>query len=110
MIEDRIAEIERRIQMAGSVDDSSKAELIALLRNLKAEMAELERTHRSQAQSIATLTGTSTAEATQDSRNAQRIQESLNELAASVAEFENTHPTLVQVVNRICVTLANIGI
>lgn len=110
MIEDRIAEIERRIQNANSVDETNKSELLKLLNSLKAEIAGLSKTHAPQAQSIAQLTGTSTAEVTRDSRNPQLIQKSINDLAASVTEFEKSHPTLVDVVNRICVTLSNLGI
>jgi hypothetical protein len=110
MIEDTIAEIEKRLKNAGSVDDIRKSELLSLLGNLKSEIASLSRTHQDEARSIAGLAQISADNAIREQRDPEQVQTSLDELAASVTGFENSHPTLVQVVNRICTTLSNLGI
>jgi hypothetical protein len=110
MIQKTIAEIEARIQTAGSVDERSKGELLNLLAGLKSEIAELARTDREQAQHIAGATKISAVEATREQKDPELIQSTVDELTASVAGFETSHPKLVEAVNRICVALSNIGI
>jgi hypothetical protein len=110
MIQQTITDIENRIRNTVSVDEVRKNELLALVANLKREIAALAATHDEQAQSIAGLAQLSTAEITKKDKNPERVQSSINDLAASVGEFEKSHPTLVEVVNRICTTLSNLGI
>lgn len=110
MIEDTIAKIEARLQSAEAISDSKRQELHALLTKLKAEVAELSKTHADQAESIAGFTERSAHEATRSTQNPELLQLSLKGLASSVEEFERSHPKLVQVVNAISQTLSNIGI
>ena len=110
MIQETIAEIEARIQKADSVNDDNKVELIRLLTTLKSEIAEFSRTHGEQAQSIAGFTQISAHEAIRDEKNPQLVKLSLDGLATSVVGFEKSHPKLVEIVNRICITLSNLGI
>lgn len=110
MLQKTIAEIEDRIRKADSVNETKRAELLGLVGSLKQEIDELARTHGDRAQTIAGLTRASTAEATRRARNQQHVQSALDELSKSVTEFEGSHPMLVQLVNRICTVLANIGI
>lgn len=110
MIRDTIAELEARIGQSESVRPENKTELLALLATLRAEIAALSETHSEHARSIAGFTTVSTHEAMREPRDAQLMRLSREGLASSVAEFHESHPKLVQVVNRICETLANLGI
>lgn len=110
MIQNTIAEIEARIKSADSVKNQNKGELLALLTTLRSEIAELSRTHSEHAASIAGFTNLSAHEATRDEKDPQLLKLSLDGLSTSVAGFEKSHPKLVEIVNRICVTLSNIGI
>ena len=110
MIHHTIAEIEERLQKAGSVPEQNKTELLQLLSTLKSEIAELSRTNVEQAQSIAGFTQVSTHEATRDEKDPKLVRLSLDGLSSSVAGFEESHPKLVEIVNRICMTLSNLGI
>jgi hypothetical protein len=110
MIQDTIAKIEERIRTAGGVGDENRAELLHLLGTLKSEVGGLSQTHADQAQSIAGFTAVSAHEATREEKNPQLMQLSLDGLTKSVAEFEASHPKLVEAVNRICTTLSNLGI
>jgi uncharacterized protein DUF4404 len=111
MIKDTIGQIEARIQSAEAIkDDQRRRELLQLLGTLKSEIAQLSKTHGEQAQSIAGFTDLSTYEATRAERNPQLLKLSLEGLGESVQGFERSHPRLVQIVNAISSTLANLGI
>ncbi len=110
MIQKTIAELETRISQAESVKPESKTELLRLLDNLKTEIAALSQTHSEHARSIADFATVSTHEAIREKRNPQLMELSREGLSSSVSEFQETHPKLVQVVNRICETLASLGI
>lgn len=110
MIGDTISEIEARLQKATSLNDDTKRELRDLLSKLKAEITDLARTDADQARSIAGFAGSSAHEAIRSEKKPELLQHSLDGLSASVEGFEESHPQLVQLVNRICTTLANLGI
>ena len=110
MIEDTIGKIEARIQNAESIKDDRRKELLQLLATLKSEVAELSKTHSDEAQSIAGFTAVSAHEATRSEQNPRLLKLSLEGLGSSVAGFEQSHPRLVQIVNAISNTLANLGI
>lgn len=110
MIEDTIGKIEAKIQSADAIKDERRGELIQLLGTLKSEVAELSKTHGEQAESIAGFAEISTHEATRSEQNPQLLKLSLQGLSSSVAELEESHPRLVQIVNAISHTLSNLGI
>jgi hypothetical protein len=110
MIQETISKIEARLRDAGALDDRQRRDLLALLATLKTEVTDLSRTDAEQAQSIAGFAVTSAHEATRERKRPELLGHSLRALAASVEGFEESHPRLVQIVNRICTTLANIGI
>ena len=110
MIRETISEIEARLKDSSSLSPEMKRELTELLAKLKTEITELARTKPDQAASIAGLAQTSAHEATRLEKDAESLRNSLDGLSASVEGFEESHPQLVQVVNRICTTLANLGI
>ncbi|MBU6411100.1 MAG: DUF4404 family protein [Verrucomicrobiota bacterium] len=110
MIEKTIGEIEAKIRGANAIGDERKGELLQLLGTLKTEIGALEKTHGEQAQSIAGFANVSAHEATREEQNPELLEHSLAGLRSSVEGFEKTHPRLVQIVNAISNTLANLGI
>ena len=110
MIEDTIEKIEARIESAESIKEERRRELLELLRTLKSEVARLSKTNEEQAHSIAGFTELSAHEATRSEQNPQLLKLSLDGLSSSVEGFEESHPRLVQIVNAISNTLANLGI
>jgi hypothetical protein len=110
MIEDTIGKIEARIQGSDAIKDDRRGELLQLVRTLKDEVAELSKTHGEQAESIAGFAEISAREATRSEQNPRVLNAALGGLSSSVAEFEETHPRLVQLVNTISQTLSNLGI
>jgi hypothetical protein len=110
MIQDTIGKIEERLRQADAIKNENKAELLALLGTLKAEVSDLSRTDADKAQSIAGFTAVSAHETTRLDKNPQLVELSLKGLSSSVEGFEQSHPKLVQVVNSICTTLSNLGI
>jgi Mg2+ and Co2+ transporter CorA len=110
MIEDTLGKIEAKIEGAETIKEERKRELLQLLGTLKAEVAELSKTHGEQAQSIAGFAELSTHEATRSEQNPHLLELSLEGLSSSVNELEKSHPRLVQIVNAISNTLSNLGI
>src|SRR5437773_91229 len=98
MIRDTISKIEAKLQGASTLTEESRAELFQLLGDLKREIATVD---EEQARSIAGHTEHVTNQATAESQNPELLKRSLEELSASVDGFEESHPGLVQVVNRI---------
>ena len=109
MIRDTILKIESALRSAG-LREETRAELLDLLGKLRAEIDGLAKTNKEGAQSVAGFAELSAHEAIRRQRNPKLLDVSLRGLSTSVEEFEESHPQLVQVVNRICTTLANLGI
>ncbi|HSX81318.1 MAG TPA: DUF4404 family protein [Candidatus Saccharimonadia bacterium] len=103
-------DIETNIRASNAIQADKKAELLRLLTALKSEIATLEHTHAEHAESVIGLTERSMHEAIRQPKDPQLAASALQELAASVAELEVSHPQLVNVVNAISVLLSNIGI
>jgi len=110
MIEKTIGEIETKISGTDSVSAAQKQELLSLLGTLKTEVAALSQTHREQADSIAGFASLSAHEATRSHPNPQLRELSLQGLRSSADSVEQSHPHLVQLVNRISKTLSDLGI
>lgn len=110
MIQDTLNKIEGQIREAESIQPQNKAELLALLATLKTEVGQLSLTDSDQAQTITGFAQVSTHEATREERNPRLLRLSLDGLAASVDGFEKSHPQLVDIVNRICTTISNLGV
>ncbi len=110
IIQDRIEKIEATLKDAGSLTEETRAELLRLLAELKAEVAPLTQTHGEDAQSITHFASASVHEATRTARKPDQADAALKGLTASVEGFEASHPRLVEVVNRIAITLSNMGI
>jgi uncharacterized protein DUF4404 len=103
-------DIETNIRASDAIQADKKAELLHLLSTLKSEIATLEHTHAEHAESVVGLAERSMHEAIRQPKDPQLAASARQELAASVAELEVSHPQLVNVVNAISVLLSNIGI
>ncbi len=110
MITDRIAQIEATLQNAQHLPDATRSELVRLLNELKAEVVALQETHGEHAEKIAHYTDASIQGVTRSGPDEGPDQPAIKSLTDSVAELETSHPQLVQVVNRIALTLSNMGI
>jgi DNA repair exonuclease SbcCD ATPase subunit len=110
MLQETISNIEGRIRNSGTVDEAQRAELLKLLGQLQGEIAALSKTHQEQAESIASFAQVSAQEATRETRNPETLKHSIGGLESSVGEFEESHPQLTAIVNRIAGMLANMGI
>ena len=90
MIEDIIRDLEAKIR-AGTMSDSAKNDLLKSVTALKAEIAVPGKTEETD-------------------REKEKLKSSVDDLRSSVAEFEQTHPKLIETVNSISTTLSNLGI
>jgi hypothetical protein len=110
MIQTTLESLEARLQHADSLPGPEKAELLTLVGVLRAEVDALSMTHDDAARSIVGFAGVSAHEATRPGRNPTLLRLGIEGLETSVAGFEKSHPRLVEIVNRICTTLSNLGI
>ena len=110
MIQDHLDRIEERLKQSETVREADKTELLTLLTTLRGEINELSRTHYEQAESITGFAGLSAREAMRSEKSPHLLNLSIRGLASSVQGFETTHPRLVEIVNRLCSTLSNLGI
>ena len=110
MIEKTLADIEKKLANDGSVNAQTRAELVALLSQLKAEIAGFSETHSEEAENIAGYAKASADVTIGTSQDPQVVKSTLEDLSESVSGFETSHPRLVETVNRICVLLSNLGI
>jgi hypothetical protein len=110
MIQETIKKIEQHVQGTKSMPAQNREDLLELLETLKEEVEGLSETDAEQAQSLARFFDLSTHEATRSGKNPKLLQLSLDGLSASVDGFEQSHPKLVALVNRVCTTLSNLGV
>jgi Domain of unknown function (DUF4404) len=110
MISETLSQIEARIRQTGSLTEANKAESLKLLTALRTEISDLARTKSDEAHRITAIAGMSTEAATHDQTNPELVKQSLDRLASAVSEFEESHPRLVEVVNRMAAMLACSGI
>jgi TRAP-type uncharacterized transport system substrate-binding protein len=110
MLKTTITNIENKIKHNTSIKDKEKTELLKLLSSLKDEVSELSKTDKEHAESITGFAQTSAHEATRKDKNEDLLDLSLKGFTSSVNELENSHPKLVEIVNRISQMLSNMGI
>ena len=110
MIEDTLAKLDSRVRQISALSDDKKNELGALLETLKDEVVALSETKAGDAESITRFAELSTHEVTREDGSDRLKTLSLEGLSASVDGFEVSHPRLVQIVNSVCTSLANLGI
>lgn len=109
MLSDTLKRIENRLAAAG-LEPQRRAELEALLAELRAELGELGEADGDRARSVAGFTEISSHEALRQpgDRNLQEL--SLQGLGASVEGLEADYPRLVRVVNALCDFLSGMGV
>jgi len=110
MIEERIQNIESKVQATRNIPEDTRAELLELLEGLKSEISALAKTHGEDARSIARFADASAHEATREQKKAALMDASLSGLKSSVEGLEIEHPKVVQIVNRLATILSNMGI
>src|SRR5688572_8760874 len=106
MISERIAQIEATLRSSPNIADATRRELLELLASLKAEVGGLGEG----AQHIAGSADVAVQAAIRRDKEPSEATEAIEGLTASVREFEASHPRLVQVVDRLALTLSNMGI
>src|SRR4051794_13290185 len=110
MIHNHIEQIQARLESAPGMPEETRAELLHLLSQLRGEVGALAQTREEDASSVAQFAAASTHEATRAEQKPELLEAALHGLTASVDGLETSHPELTQVVNRIAVTLSNMGI
>lgn len=110
MIKDTLSKIETAISKVQAGESSNKAELVALLGKLKAELAALPASRLDEARSIGNFTEAAAHEVTRGEASVQLKNLSISGISYAVKGFEVSHPQLVSVVNEICMILARMGI
>ncbi|MHB0996581.1 MAG: DUF4404 family protein [Elusimicrobiales bacterium] len=110
MLKDTLNKIETAIAKVQAAESKDKAELVALLGKLKAELAALPESRVDEARSIGNFTEAAAHEVTRGDASVQLKNLSISGISYAVKGFEASHPQLVSVVNEICMVLARMGI
>jgi uncharacterized protein YukE len=106
MIEDRLEQMQSAIEQSSKISGDTKAELLALVAGLRAEIKTLSETHHEEASSITRFAD----EAARSQENPQGSETALDSLRGSIQGFEDSHPKLVETVNRFATALSNMGL
>ena len=109
-IQETISRIEERLKSNEGLSTEKRTELLTLVEELKREVADLAKTHREDADSIASFAETSVREATRREKNPELLEMSVDTMLLSARRFEVSHPSLVGLINTIGQTLWKIGI
>ena len=109
-IPERIAQIEATLRNSATIPDATRQELLDLLAGLKAEVAPLVATHGESASQITGSADAAVQAAVRREEQPEEAAQAVEGLAASVRDFEASHPRLVQIVDRLATTLSNMGI
>jgi len=110
IIDYRIGTIESTIQRAGKIPEETRAELMAMLTGLKSELANLSQTHHDEAASITRFADASAHEAARIEKKPELADTALQGLRLSIEGLEESHPTIVGIVNRFATALSNMGL
>ena len=110
MTDERIEKIKSAIEASDDIPAEKKAELQALLANLKSAIAKVAQTHPEDAQSIDPSVEASAHEAARENKLPERVERAVRELKQSVEKFEASHPDLAAFVSRYSTLLSALGI
>lgn len=110
MIHEHFEHLLAKVQAAPSIPPETRDELLKQIAGLKAEVSALSETHADDAHSLARFAAASGHEATRSQQRPELLKAALHGLAISAEGLETTRPGLAQAVNRLAVTLSNIGI
>ena len=103
MVEDRIRNIETRVQASANLPDSAKEELLELLVALRAELRGVEKERLERAEEASARDAAAHAKS-------ESLDDALGGLTATVTGLEATHPRLAELANRLALALGNMGI
>jgi hypothetical protein len=110
MISERLAKLETTLRDNDTIPEPTRQELLSLLTGLKAEVTPLLATHGDSAQAIAGSAESAVQASMKREEQPEHAAEAVEGLAASVRQFEATHPRLVEIVDQLALTLSNLGI
>jgi hypothetical protein len=110
MISERLAKLESRLQDSATIPEATRQELLELLAGLKAEVTPLQATHGESARRITGSAEIAVEASMQRDEQPEHAAQAVQGLAASVRQFEATHPRLVAIVDELALTLSNLGI
>lgn len=110
MITERIAQIEATLRESANIPEATRRELLTLVDGLKQEVLPLAATNTATAEQITGSADAAVQAAVRRDEQPEKAAETVEGLAASVRDFEATHPRLVQIVDQLAVTLSNMGI
>lgn len=110
MIEDTLAKLESAVKKIEAADPAKKAELLRLMKALKAEVRRLDGRHAEQAESVAGFVDAAAYEVLRKTPSPQLAKLALDGLEQSARSFEASHPALVETVAEICRELSSLGI
>ena len=110
MLSERFAKLETTLRDNASIPEATRQELLELVAGLKAEMVPLVDTHGDLAHEIAGSAEAAVHAVVRRGEEPEQAAQAVEGLAASVREFEATHPKLVEIVDRLALTLSNMGI
>jgi hypothetical protein len=110
MIPERLAQIEATLRNSANIPEATRLELLDLLAGLRAEVAPLAVTHSATADEITGSADAAVQAAVHRGEEPEKAAQAVEGLAASVRDFEASHPRLVEIVDRLAQTLSNMGI
>lgn len=110
MLEHTLQKIEERLRGAVSLETTQKSELLELVGALKEEISALEASQPDHARSITGFADLSTHEAIREAKRPELLSHAVGGLSSSVRGFEQAHPRLTGIVNRLAVLLSNMGV
>ena len=109
MIPERLAKLEATLRNSANIPEGTRRELLDLVAGLKTEVGPLADTHGDVADEIADSAHAAVEAAMGNDQRSDKAA-AIEGLAASVSQFEVTHPRLVEIVDRLALTLSNMGI
>lgn len=110
MIEDRLKNLEDRIEAAGNLPEESRSELLRLLAALRSELAALPGAQTGEARETTDAREPSaSAEAGGEAIEPTVLQAALDDLTDAVKKFETSHADVAPILNRISIILSNMG-
>jgi hypothetical protein len=97
MVEERIKNIEDRVQDSAELPPTAKSELMDILAEMRSELTAVKAEHLQKDPAPSAEPGES-------------LNEAVGGLGGAVTELEASHPRLAELANRLAVALANMGI
>src|SRR5215472_11538376 len=110
MTDERIEKIKSAVEAADHIPADKKAELLALIANLKPAIAKVAQTHPEHAQNIGEFVEASAHEVARENKRPERLERAVRELKESVEKFEASHPDVAAFVHRYSTLLSALGI